>query len=108
MKKDVKQTKKKETSIKTTVDVVAICTSVNYKGTGDRSILLEMSEDKEGNKGHVRLSSMQATSGFPNSAKFNDTDEIRRCLDHFDEVCEINRKQLGTVIDFKEVEETEE
>ena len=101
MKKQVKEVKEKDT--KTTVSVASITTKIVYKNKYDSGILLSAIDDFSRGASNVSIASLR-TTGLPITAGFNNTDEIRRCLDHFDEMREANKKILNTVIDFEEVE----
>lgn len=101
MKKQVKEVKEKD--IKTTVSVASIATKVVYKNKYDSGILLSAIDDFNGSSSSVSIAAVHV-SGFSTTSGFHNTDEIRRCLDHFDEMREENKKILNAVIDFEEVE----
>lgn len=101
MKKQVKEVKEKD--IKTTVSVASIRTQIVYKNEVNDAIMLNASDDIDGTASKVRISTAHIL-GFPAVVSFHNTDAIRRCLDHFDEMREANKKIINTVIDFEEVE----
>lgn len=106
MKKETKKAKVKEQKV--TVSVDSIATSVVYRSKANRGIVIETADDADGEKGIILLRSLHLDSGVNEQAFFGNTDEIRRCLDHFDETRKKNSEHLGEVIDFEEVEKTEE
>ena len=103
MKKETKQPKEKK--VQTTVKVAAIETKVSFKATRNGFGLRGFDTEEVSSKVSLETAS---ESGMPASAVFNNTDELRRALDYFDEIRKENRAKLNTVIDFQEVEAKDE